>query len=125
MTALVVDDSRAMRSIIRRMVEEVGGEVLQAGDGQEALSKLSEAGAVSVAIVDWNMPVMNGLEFVRAMRQNPAYKDVRVLMSTTETERERVREALAAGADDYIMKPFSKEAMRDKLAALGLVQEGA
>ena len=90
MRALVIDDSRAMRTIIRRILAGAGFEVFEAGDGQAALDRLGELGAVDLCCIDWNMPVMNGYEFVRAVRANEAYRDVTLMMVTTESEHGQV-----------------------------------
>ena len=90
MRALVIDDSRAVRIIIRNILRELGMEVLEAGDGREALEQLRQNPDVELVLVDWNMPEMNGLEFIRAMRGQPVYNAVRILMVTTETESEQV-----------------------------------
>jgi two-component system chemotaxis response regulator CheY len=125
--ALVVDDSKAMRTIIGRFLKGCGYDVAEAGDGREALQRLAElAGSsppVSLVMVDWNMPEMNGLEFVQAARANADYREVKIVMVTTETEIERVCSALEAGADEYLMKPFNQEGLLDKLALLGLGSE--
>ena len=122
MKALVVDDSKAMRSILRRILKDLGFEVFEAANGQEGLERLAKAGAPDLALVDWNMPEMNGLEFVRAVRSDPAYNNLRLMMVTTETETERVAAALEAGANEYIMKPFPKDALIEKLAMLGIIE---
>lgn len=118
--ALVVDDSRAMRMILTRIMTELGFETHEAENGQEALECLRRVGSVDLALVDWNMPVMNGLEFIRAVRANPRYADIRILMVTSETDFGNVTEALAAGADEYAMKPFDRSMIIDKLQLVGL-----
>ena len=121
--ALVVDDSRAMRTIIGRFLKEAGYLIAEAADGREALDRLAElrsSSPVSLVMVDWNMPEMNGLEFVQAARADASYRDVRIVMVTTETEIERVFSALEAGADEYLMKPFNQAALNDKLNLLGV-----
>jgi two-component system chemotaxis response regulator CheY len=121
--ALVVDDSRAMRTIIGRFLKEAGYQIAEAADGREALDRLAELRSiapVSLVMVDWNMPEMNGLEFVQAARADASYRDVRIVMVTTETEIERVFSALEAGADEYLMKPFNQAALNDKLNLLGV-----
>ncbi len=121
MIALVLDDSRAMRMILRRILVECGFEVVEAGDGQQALQVAASAREVpALALVDWNMPVMNGLEFVKAVRAEPAYKQMTLMMVTTESERGQIVRALAAGAHEYVIKPFTPEAIVDKLGLLGL-----
>jgi two-component system chemotaxis response regulator CheY len=119
--ALVVDDSRAMRLILARVLRERGCEVVEAGDGQEALVALSAGELPDVALVDWNMPVLNGLELVEAVRRDPAYQGMRIVMVTTESESSQVVRALEAGADEYLFKPFTPDAVVDKLAMLGLL----
>lgn len=121
MRALVVDDSRAMRLILARVLRARGCEVLEAGDGEQALALLGAGPLPDVALVDWNMPVMNGLEFVRAARDEPAYAAMRIVMVTTESESSNVLQALEAGAEEYLFKPFTPEAVVDKLSLLGLL----
>ena len=120
MRALVVDDSRTTRMIIGRILREIGFEVLEAGNGQEALSKLQEIGTAELAMVDWNMPEMSGIDFVRAVRAETAYADMKMMMVTTESEVGQVATALEAGANEYAMKPFTKEVIQEKLALLGI-----
>lgn len=117
--ALVVDDSRAMRSILRRSLESHGFEVVEASHGREALERLGLMSIPELALVDWNMPEMNGIDLVTALRGDPSYDRMLVMMVTTETEPEQVQRALQAGANEYVMKPFSKEVLDDKLALLG------
>ncbi|HYY80826.1 MAG TPA: response regulator [Actinomycetes bacterium] len=119
MRALVVDDSKAIRVILGRILKELGFETFEAGDGREALDRLAEVGAIDLALVDWNMPEMNGLDFVRSVRAD-GYDDMTMIMVTTETETEQVVRALAAGANEYVMKPFSKDMLVEKLDLLGL-----
>jgi two-component system chemotaxis response regulator CheY len=118
--ALIVDDSRAIRSIIGKSVKELGFEVLEAGHGGEALERLQVHGAVELALVDWNMPEMNGYDFLVQARANPAWKDMIILMVTTETEMSHMQRALEAGANEYVMKPFTKDVLREKLQLVGL-----
>jgi two-component system chemotaxis response regulator CheY len=122
MRAMVVDDSRAMRSLLRNLLKGTGLDVVaEAGNGIEALAALKLAGMVDVALVDWNMPEMNGYEFVQAVRADHTYAAVRIIMVTTESEIEKMTKALEAGANEYIMKPFTKDAIRDKLQLLGVI----
>jgi len=118
--ALVVDDSRAIRSIIGKTVKELGFELLEAGNGKEALERLEAAGTVELVLVDWNMPEMNGFDFLVAARQNPAWKDTVIMMVTTETEMAQMQRALDAGANEYVMKPFTKDVLHEKLQLVGL-----
>jgi two-component system, chemotaxis family, chemotaxis protein CheY len=119
MKALVVDDSRAIRLMLIRMLADCGFQVLEAGHGREALERLAQD--VDLITVDWNMPEMNGLEFVQAVRQDPAFEATKIMMVTTETEMSQVQRALDAGAQEYVMKPFTKAVLEDKLHAMGLV----
>jgi two-component system chemotaxis response regulator CheY len=126
MEALVVDDSKAMRTILKRIVSQCGFEVCQeAGDGLEALRKLHDGYRPRLVLVDYNMPEMNGIEFVAAMRTNPEFHDVTVVMITTETSIERMEQALAAGADEYVMKPFTPDVLIDKLEIAGVATVSA
>ncbi len=126
MRALVVDDSRAVRMMLKRMLAEAGfDELYEAGDGKEALERLDEIGAPDVILVDWNMPEMNGLDLVRAVRSDAERRDVPIVMVTTETEINQVVRALAAGANEYVMKPFTKEIITDKLDLLGISEDNA
>jgi len=118
--ALVVDDSRAIRVLLGRMLREMGFEIHEAGHGAEALERLKELGSVEVALVDWNMPEMDGYQFIQAVRSESMWNDVRVMMVTTECGMDEVLDALNAGADDYIMKPFDREIIREKLLLMGL-----
>jgi two-component system chemotaxis response regulator CheY len=122
--ALVVDDSRAIRRLIARTLDGLGFAVAEAADGREGLFRLDQSGA-EVVLVDWNMPEMGGLEFVRAVRADPGRAGVRLVVVTSEAELGRMVEALEAGADEYLMKPFTPAALSDKLALLGLVDAAA
>ena len=121
MKALVIDDSRTMRRIISGVLRPLGFETFEAADGREALDLMESGTRVDLACIDWNMPVMNGLEFVVAVRGNRAWQDVTLMMVTTESEHGQIVRALAAGAHEYLIKPFTPDAIRDKLQLLGLV----
>jgi two-component system chemotaxis response regulator CheY len=122
-TALVIDDSRAIRMILGRTLNRFGYEVCSAANGREAMEMIDRHSLdLSVILVDWNMPEMNGLEFVKAIRSDPKYSDVPLMMVTTETEVEQMYHALEAGANEYVMKPFTDEAIADKLRLLGVLQ---
>jgi two-component system, chemotaxis family, chemotaxis protein CheY len=121
MRALIVDDSRAIRGIIKKMLREIGFEVVEAGHGIEAIQRLRDSGSIDVMLVDWNMPEMNGFDFLCYVRGNPDYRDVPFMMVTSETEMSQVARALDAGANEYVMKPFTKEVIVDKLAMIGVV----
>ncbi|QGG94758.1 response regulator [Actinomarinicola tropica] len=118
--ALVIDDSSAMRMILSRIMKGLGFEVHQACNGVEALSRLDEVAGIRVALVDWNMPEMDGVEFVRTVRAR-GDRQLKVLMVTSESDVARMQSALEAGADEYAMKPFDAGIIRDKLELLGLV----
>ena len=120
MKAIVIDDSKAIRTIIKKILLSSGFEVVEAAHGREALDRLGETGAVDLALVDWNMPEMNGLEFVTAVRADHSMDGMRVMMVTTETEMSQVTAALEAGANEYVMKPFTPEVLREKIGILGL-----
>jgi two-component system chemotaxis response regulator CheY len=123
MRALVIDDSRAVRMIIGKILRELGMEVVEAGDGLQALEQLKQTPDVDLMLVDWNMPQMNGLDFIRAVRSQPAYAAVRIVMVTSEAEGEQVVRALQAGADEYVMKPFNKDVLVAKLNLLDVFGE--
>jgi len=123
MRALVIDDSRTVRIIIRKILTEAGLEVSEAGNGREALDQLRQLPEVDLILVDWNMPEMNGLDFVTAVRSDRAYDPVRIMMVTTETEQSQVILALKAGANEYLMKPFTKDVLVAKLSLLDVIPE--
>ena len=129
MRALVIDDSRAMRRIVGTILKDFGYEVREAGDGRQALDLLQEGSqegwVPDLVTVDWNMPVMDGLQFVSAVRANPAYRSMTIMMVTSESEHTQIVRALAAGAHEYVIKPFTADAIRDKLALLGLLPQEA
>lgn len=122
MKALVVDDSRAMRKIIGGILRREGFEILEAGDGEEAMKVLKDpqTGKVDLATIDWNMPVMNGLELVVNIRAEKTLRNITLMMVTTESEHSQIVRALAAGAHEYLIKPFTQEAISEKLMLLGL-----
>ena len=121
MKALIVDDSRIMRMILSRMLKQVGfTDVGEAQDGKEAMTYFANNPDTQVALVDWNMPEMNGIELVEAVRQDGRLSDVRLVMVTGELEMAQVDRALKLGADEYVMKPFTADVIRDKLQLLGV-----
>ena len=121
MEALVVDDSRMMRLVLSRALKEVGfTAVHEAGHGKEALEVLRKIATPVLALVDWNMPEMNGLDFVKNVRSDSAYRRMRILMVSTEGADENKAAATAAGADGYHNKPFTAEGIRASIAALGM-----
>lgn len=123
MRALVIDDSKAMRMILKRELIALGFEVFEAGDGQEALSRLVELGAVDVVLVDWTMPGMDGMTFVHQVRAEAAYEEMRVVMITSESDPAQIFHALMAGVDEYATKPITREALAEKLGLVGLVEQ--
>jgi len=122
MKALVIDDSRTMRMLLKRILSEVGiTDVVEAEHGLDALDKLREHDSFDVALVDWNMPEMCGYDFVRIVRTKREYDTMRLMMVTTESEMEQMVKALEAGADEYVMKPFTPDVIKDKLALIGVM----
>ncbi len=120
MRALVVDDSRATRTILKRALTAQGFEVFEAGDGRQALEELAKTGPVELALVDWNMPVMTGYELIREVRARKDMDAMAIMMVTTESEATQVQKALEAGANEYVMKPFTDAVLKEKLILLGL-----
>jgi two-component system chemotaxis response regulator CheY len=118
---LVVDDSRSMRAILARTLKEIGLEVLEAENGREALGVL-EANKTQVPLIllDWDMPEMNGLDTLKRLRQNPEFASMVVVMVTAQAEMDHIVEALEAGANEYVMKPFTKEILLGKLELTGI-----
>jgi two-component system chemotaxis response regulator CheY len=120
---LVIDDSKAMRSILTSILSDLELEVEAVENAERAAEVLAQGPGFDLALVDWNLPGMSGLELVRVIRSDPRGAAIKLMMVTTETELNRVREALETGADEYIMKPFDKEMLREKLALLGIADE--
>ena len=125
MRALVVDDSKPARSIVARTLLELRFDCTEAGNGQEALAALAAGGRPDLITVNWHMPVMDGIELVRRLRREPAYRSLPILMISTEHEQERIAVAQQAGIDDYLAKPFTAAALTRKLVDLGVVAEPA
>ena len=122
MRALIVDDSRPIRRIEGEILKELGFEMSDACNGKEALKLLQTSPLPDVVLVAWNMPEMNGLEFIKAVRNDSSYAEMAILMVTTETESEQMLRALTAGADQYLMKPFQRESLVDKLRLIGVIK---
>ncbi len=123
MRALVVDDSRATRMILRKILESIGFEVEQAENGRIAYDLLCSwipFDIPDLALVDWNMPVMNGIELIEAIRENSELDALKIIMCTTETEVSQMTLALLTGANEYVMKPFTAETIIDKMALIGM-----
>ena len=123
--ALVVADSRAVRMILARTLRELGYDVWEAGDGKEALVALDkEAARYSLVLADWNMPVMNGFDLLVEIRKQPRYASLIIVMVTSETELGHMAMALDAGANEYVMKPFTKDILVSKLEMVGAITNG-
>jgi two-component system, chemotaxis family, chemotaxis protein CheY len=120
MPTLVIDDSRVMRIIIGNILREMGMQVIEAGNGIEGLEQLRMNPEVDLVLVDWNMPEMDGLEFIGAVRARREHDAVRLVMVTTETETEQVMRAFRAGANEYVMKPFTKDVLVAKINMLNV-----
>jgi two-component system chemotaxis response regulator CheY len=120
MKALVIDDSRAIRRILVKTLKELDIEVVEAGHGQEALDKLEAGEEVDLIMVDWNMPEMNGYDFIVAVRAQEKFNEVPIMMVTTESEMSQMTRAIEAGATEYLMKPFTKEMIAEKLDLMGI-----
>ena len=124
MKMLIVDDSKAMRTFLQHLASELSFQTEEAEDGREGLNKLvnnDPREPFDVALVDWDMPIMNGLELIQLVRRNKAFNSVKVMMVTTQNSMDRVAAALQAGADDFLMKPVTKESLEQKLQVLGIV----
>ncbi len=121
MQALIIDDSRPIRRIESDILKELGFDTADAANGKQAWEMLQASPVPDVVLVDWNMPEMDGLEFIRSVRGDDRYSEMVVLMVTTETETDQMLRALSAGADEYLMKPFQKEGLVDKLRLVGVV----
>jgi two-component system, chemotaxis family, chemotaxis protein CheY len=119
-TLLIVDDSRTVRSIVRKMLAETGLEMSEAEDGAQALDAC-RASLPDAVIVDWNMPVLDGIGFVRQLRALPGGQLPAVIFCTTESSADHIVTALEAGANEYIMKPFDSEIVRLKLEQAGVL----
>ena len=118
-TCLVVDDSRVIRKVARRILEDMGFEIAEAADGMEALA-WCRAAMPDAILLDWNMPVMNGIEFLRKLREEPQGEVPIVVFCTVENDLAHIQEALDAGANEYIMKPFDGDILEAKFAEAGL-----
>ncbi|HEY2470584.1 MAG TPA: response regulator [Terracidiphilus sp.] len=121
MRALIVDDSRFVRGLLRGLLEERGIACDEAVDGKAGLAQLHSSAAFDLALVDWNMPVMSGLEMLTALRAE-GFRDLKVMMVTTEADNGFIVRALNCGADEYLLKPFDEQALAEKLEMLGLAE---
>ena len=120
-TCLVVDDSTVIRKIARRILEEMDFEIIEAEDGQKALEACKRA-LPDAVLLDWNMPIMDGFEFLVNLRNLPGGDLPKVVFCTTENGIDHIARALDAGADEYIMKPFDKDIVAAKFQEVGLIQ---
>jgi two-component system chemotaxis response regulator CheY len=119
-TCLIVDDSRVVRKVASRIVRDLGFSVTEAGDGAEALRMCREAMPDAI-LLDWNMPILNGIDFLRALRREEGGKVPRVIFCSIENDPEHINEALRSGADEFIMKPFDADILESKFAEVGLI----
>ncbi len=122
-TCLVVDDSSVIRKVARRILEELDFSITEAADGKQALDRCEDSMPDAI-LLDWNMPVMNGLDFLTALRKSDGGTNPIVVFCTTENDMSHITEAITAGADEYIMKPFDREIIEAKFVQAGLVQAG-
>lgn len=117
-TCLIVDDSKIVRKLARRIVEPLGFEVSEAEDGQQAITACTQSMPFLI-LLDWYMPVMNGIEFIQHLRQMPSGRDPKVIFCTTENDLNNIMQAIECGADEYVMKPFDEEIIKNKLQQIG------
>jgi two-component system, chemotaxis family, chemotaxis protein CheY len=125
MRVLVVDDSSTMRKFLKKILVEAGSEVLEAKHGRDALEVLRQNAAIDLTSIDWNMPEMDGMELLSNIRADHSFDSMQIMMVTTEMEMSGVARALEVGANEYVMKPFTKDVILEKLRLLGLLRESA
>ena len=118
---LIVDDSSVIRKVARKIMEEANFEISEAENGQQALEKCRH-NMPEIILLDWNMPVMNGLEFLKELRKEASGDTAKVIFCTTENDMDHITQAISAGANEYIMKPFDKEIIISKLKEVGLLE---
>lgn len=119
-SCLIVDDSKVVRMVARRILEDLKFEILEAEDGKEAMDHCLKA-MPDVVLLDWNMPVMNGLDFLRALRKVDGGDEPVVVFCTTENDMDHIRQAISAGANEYIMKPFDRAIIEAKFSQVGVL----
>jgi two-component system chemotaxis response regulator CheY len=120
MLAMIIDDSRSLRATLAVYLKDFGFEVIEAGDGAEALARLDSGVQPDVAFVDWTMPGMDGLTFIKHCRENPDNADIVLMMLTTKNADAQINEAFAAGVHEYVIKPFTQDLIAEKLQTLGV-----
>lgn len=120
-TILLVDDSRTVRMLGKKLMTSLNFNVLEAEHGQAALEVVKSSGPIEAVLLDWNMPVMNGLEFLKALRALDLEPQPKVVMCTTENDMEHIMEAISNGANEYVMKPFTDDIIRDKFTEIGVI----
>ena len=123
-TCLIVDDSKIVRKVVRGIVEVFGFTILEAEDGKQAVDQ-ARANTVDVIILDWNMPVMDGMECMKTIRADPSIHQPKIIFCTTENEFSKIQMAMMNGADEYVMKPFDEAIIAGKLSQLGIIEDGA
>ncbi len=121
-TCLTVDDSKVVRKVIAKMLGELKIQTIEAENGKQALEEC-EKSLPDFILMDWNMPVMSGLEFLKIFRSNKAHDKVKVIFCTTVNELEKIKEVVDSGGDEYIMKPFDAQVLKDKLIQTGIINE--
>jgi two-component system chemotaxis response regulator CheY len=121
-TCLIVDDSKIVRKVVRRIIEAFGFAILEAENGKEAVDA-TRANTVDVIILDWNMPVMDGMECMLQIRADATISQPKIIFCTTENEFTKIQQAIMNGADEYVMKPFDEAIIAGKLVQLGLIDE--
>jgi two-component system chemotaxis response regulator CheY len=119
-SCLVVDDSRIVRLLARRILEDLSFEVLEAADGEDAL-EICRDGMPTAILLDWNMPVMDGMQFLQHLRDMPGGAEPKVILCTTENGMPKIMDAISAGADEYIMKPFDTQIIESKFSLVELI----
>ena len=123
-TCLIVDDSKIVRKVVRRIVEVFGFTILEAENGREAVEQ-ARANTVDVMLLDWNMPVMDGMECMIEIRADASIHQPKIIFCTTENEFSKIQQAMMNGADEYVMKPFDEAIIAGKLSQLGIIDDGA
>jgi two-component system, chemotaxis family, chemotaxis protein CheY len=121
-TCLIVDDSKIVRKVVRRIVEPLGFAILEAENGREAVDQ-TRANTVDVIILDWNMPVMDGMECMKEIRADASISQPKIIFCTTENEFSKIQMAIMNGADEYVMKPFDETIIAGKMVQLGIIDE--